>query len=95
MITVGLIHWRVCRKDQLTQNQAPLRKRLKELQMELAQQIQLLTASEVPMHERLTALKQRQMSGRPQGTKAQWVGGSLAVKSGNATQKVACLLSTY
>ena len=80
----------MCRRDQLEYRQAPLRKRLEELQMELAQQMQLLTVTEVAVHARPTALEQKQNSGKP--LRAKWVGGSLGVKSGNSKQKVTSLV---
>lgn len=79
------------RKDQLEQHQAPLRKRLEELQMELAQQMQLLAATDVELHARPTALEQKQNAGRL--LRSKWVGGSLGAKSGNVTRKVAYSLS--
>ena len=80
-----------CRRDELEQQQSPLRKRLEELQMELAQQVQLLTVTDVALHARPTALEQKQKSSRPLRNK--WVGGSLGVKSGNARQQVTSSVS--
>lgn len=74
------------RKHQLEKRQEPLRNRMKELEMELAQQIQLLTVKDVSLHARPTALDQKERAGN--SLRGKWVGGSLAVKSSNAKQKV-------